>query len=227
MKTPVIFLAFANDQDEHLSLLGKERKSISQTLWEHEDNQQIKLVAESETSIEDVFAVFRRYKDQVAIFHYGGHASGTHLRLEDGEKGSADTGAEGLAQFFGSEESLKLVFLNGCATKTQVDTLFKNGVKAVIATSTKIEDTMAKEFSEQFYFELAAYSSIRRAFAVASSFVSGKYHAKTHIKTYRGLSDSWDEDGGSEDQLPWTLFTAEGYEDIVDWKIPNTMIQIR
>ena len=39
----------------------------------------------------------------------------------------------GLAQLMGIQKELQLVFLNGCATKGQVEQLFAAGIKAVIA----------------------------------------------------------------------------------------------
>ena len=186
MKVPAIFLTFANDPDEHLELLKRERKNIVRTLREHDDEGRVKVIAEAGATVEDIFEMFRVYPDQIAIFHYAGHASGSNLRLENEGAGNVDAQADGLAQFLGQQESLKLVFLNGCATGPQVDLLLDSGVKAVIATATKIQDKMATEFSEQFYYELATNASLERAFNSATAFIKSKYSGHVGVQSYRG-----------------------------------------
>ena len=47
--------------------------------------------------------------------------------------------------------SLKLVFLNACATKAQVRFFHQAGVPAVIATPNKVLDKDAFNFSDIFY----------------------------------------------------------------------------
>ena len=70
--------------------------------------------------------------DRLVVFHYGGHANGTLLQLEDGAES-----AVGLARLLGQMRSLKLVFLNGCATQGHAALLRDAGVPAVIATSVR------------------------------------------------------------------------------------------
>ncbi|RLD22349.1 MAG: hypothetical protein DRI69_01445 [Bacteroidetes bacterium] len=215
-----MFLTFANDPDNHLALLKRERKNIMRSLREHDDSRHIKVVTESGTTIEDIFEIFHAYENQVAIFHYGGHAGGSHLRLEDDGSGTADAQIVGLAKFLGQQESLKLAFLNGCATGPQVSTLLENGVKAVIATSSKIQDQMATEFAEQFYFALSNFASIQKSFDTATAFISAKYSSHPPIDIHRGLS-TWGEAEDPEEGLPWGLFVAKGAEDSLQWTLPQ------
>lgn len=83
MDKPIIYLAFANDQDAYLPMINRERKNIYRSLRRHHDEGLIRVEKEATSSLEDIFEVFNAYPDQVAIFHYGGHAGGTHLRLEN------------------------------------------------------------------------------------------------------------------------------------------------
>ena len=130
--TPVVLLAFANDHDAYLDMIVSERKAIAKALQEYDDRRYIKVVKEENTAVADIFDLCTHYANRIAIFHYGGHASGTQLQLE--AAGQAEmANAVGLAQLLGQEKALQLVFLNGCATQPQVETLFACGVKAVIA----------------------------------------------------------------------------------------------
>ena len=150
MNTPLIFFTFANDPDAHLSLLKEESRLVFRALQELDRKEYLKIHREESAQAKDIFDGFTRYKDRVAIFHYGGHANGTHLQLE---KGKGD--ARGLATLMGEQSNLKLVFLNGCSSKGQVKALFEAGVKAVIATSVPIQDRNAVRVAEQFYQALA------------------------------------------------------------------------
>lgn len=80
---PVILLAFANDNDNYLPMIRREGKSISKSLRTSQGKDYFQVYKEDSTTIEDIFELFTHYKDQVAIFHYGGHANGTHLQLEN------------------------------------------------------------------------------------------------------------------------------------------------
>jgi DNA-binding NarL/FixJ family response regulator len=135
-------LSFANDQDSHLAMLKEEGRDIFRALQDRHDQQHVEVIREESADIDDLFYNLNRYGPRVHLFHYGGHASGTHLRLED-----QAAGAQGLARLLGSLPELKLVFLNGCSTRGQVQKLLNFGVKAVVATSVPINDSKAREFA--------------------------------------------------------------------------------
>ncbi len=220
MNEPVIVLTFANDQDAHLDQLTAERKEILDALRHledrgFEDRGFIKLEHESSAEVTDVFDTFNRYEDRVAIFHYGGHANGTHLRFEGG-KGSA----KGLAELMGEQENLMLVFLNGCSTQGQVETMMEAGVKAVIATSVPIEDTKAREFAVQFYKALASRRTIEKAFTQAQRFLKTKYdvHFDDDIVPYRDIRRA---KRPPAEAIPWGLYVRDEHRDeVLKWKLP-------
>lgn len=219
MNTPLIFLTFANDADAHLFLLKEESRMLYRALEEIERKEYIKIHREESAEARDIFAGFARYKDQVAIFHYGGHANGTHLRLEEG---AGD--ARGLATLLGEQENLKLVFLNGCSSKGQVQTLFDAGVKAVIATSVPIEDRKATEFAERFYEALAHKRSIGQAFKLAQAFLTTRYgdavEARFRDFVMADFTAMMNEEKGNDD-LPWALYIQDEYrEEIRNYKLP-------
>ena len=180
-QTPVVFLAFANDNDAYLKNLIREGKAIRDNLWNAADEGYIDLYKDENISIRDLYKAVARYQKRIVIFHYGGHANSQALMFE-GEINMETADAAGLANTFKAMPNLQLVFLNGCATYGQVDQLLERGVKAVIATSVAINDNKAQEFSERFYQALANDNTIRSAFNVASSFMRTKYKKKLTIK---------------------------------------------
>lgn len=212
---PVIFLAFANSEDAHLSMLKRESKNINRALEALDDKQLVKIAREESVGVDEIFHNFNRFKDRIAIFHYGGHADGASLHLED-----AAANADGLAQLIAAEPNLKLVFLNGCSTKAQVDKLMELGIKAVIGTAVEINDTKATEFAEHFYSALANKSTIKKAFDFAVSFLKTKYGEieTPEITSFRGLKLKRE---GQKEVFPWGLYLNENADDILEWTLPT------
>ena len=173
------------------------------------------VVVRQNTTAADVLDTLQdaRYRDRVAIFHYGGHAGGFGLLLESalGEPVAASAG--GLAAFLGRRRGLKLVFLNGCSTEPQVVGLLEAGAPAVIATAHAIDDAMATEFSGRFYAALAAGASVQSAFHEAAAAVSLASTGRT-----RHMVPSA---GAPADQLPWHFRVGEGAELAADWSLPE------
>ncbi|MEZ4827433.1 MAG: protein kinase [Bacteroidia bacterium] len=162
---------------------------------------------------EEIAAVFQDewYQDRIWIFHYGGHADEDELWLETDAGTNQSFFSMGLARFLGAQEGLKLVFLNGCATKDHADLLLKEKIPAVIATSRKILDEQALRFSETFYKGLAGGASIKEAFAEAEGMLLGIYGEKAYSdgKGHRGFFWEEGENTSSDAELPWRLFLQE------------------
>jgi hypothetical protein len=217
---PVIVLAFANDRDDYLPMINRERKSIFKALQTHDDQNVIKVLREESTSVEDIFDILNYYRGRVAIFHYGGHAGCSHLQLETMTGDSQRADARGLAPLMGQQEALQLVFLNGCATKKQVQLLLSAGVPAVIATSVPIEDGKAVEFAEQFYKALASHTSIKKAFETAAAFMRTKFAQAREIGMHRGVS--WEgKEKTANLELPWGLYIHPDKSGALKWKLPE------
>lgn len=219
---PVILLAFANDEGNHLDNLVRERKAISDALGKFEDNSYIRLHVEADTGIDDLFGLFDRFTGQVAMFHYGGHASGAALDLETAGGANEAAHAGGLAKMLGLSDALQLVFLNGCATQGQVKALLDAGVKAVIATSCPINDAMATDFAGQFYSTLAAGETIGKAFDAARALIATRYGDDKKIEQVRDFSfgDAQQPQAVSA-ELTWGLYTQPNGDAVLDWKLPT------
>ncbi|MEL7534372.1 MAG: CHAT domain-containing protein [Bacteroidota bacterium] len=209
--TPVIFLSFANDKDDYLQNLQLEEDAIYGSLQASHDSGFIEIYNRGRATIDDIFAQFTRYRDRVVIFHYGGHANGSTLRLED-----SDANSSGLAQLLGQQQNLKLVFLNGCSTQGQVKALLDHGVKAVIATSVPIEDNKAVAFATQFYKSMADKATIEKAFEESvSRLVAENIVASDSIKIHRNLFPIEAEE---TNEMPWGLYVKD--ESALSWKLP-------
>ena len=220
MEQPIIFLAFSNSQDDYLANLKRESKQINRALESLDDKGLVRIVREESADLETIFHNFNRFKDQVAIFHYAGHAGGENLQFEEGA-GNAD----GLANLFAQQKHLKLVFLNGCSTKGQVDKLLEFGVPAVIATSVPIDDTKATEFSEQFFRALANKSTIKSAFNFAVAWLQAKYgetEVPTIVESHRGFA--FGNEAERKAVMPWGLYLNDKKE-ILDWTLPTRFVQ--
>ena len=225
MSAPVLFFAFADDSNDPLNLLKRERRNIKAALRAHERDNKVKVEVEPGVSIEELYEVTRAYSDEIVIFHYGGHAGDTILRVESEDGGNEFAHAEGLAKHLGAQSALKLVFLNGCATKGWVESLLENGVPAVIATSVEIEDKMATEFAEQFYKEISNYASIRRSFDTATRFIETRYKGQKDIKVRTRGEQGWFGQAKEKvDKLPWSLYVADGGDEALDWQLPESRV---
>lgn len=220
MATPVILLTFANNQGDYLENLVRERKAIGSALSSYEDQRFVRVHVEPDAGIDDLFDLFNRFPEQVAIFHYGGHADGTALQLMTASGANETAHAGGLAQLMGLSTALRLVFLNGCATRDQVKALLDNGVKAVIATAVPINDSMATEFAEQFYEALASGKSIKASFDSARAIIASRYGDKRPVEDFRAMH--WGEKVEAVDAaLVWGLYTGPDADDVLAWSLPR------
>jgi formylglycine-generating enzyme required for sulfatase activity len=214
---PIIFLAFANEQDrsgQYLRDLPEEVRRLQATLEQAQGEGLCQVVVRPNATLDDILGVFLNsaYRDRIVIFHYGGHANSYQLLLEGANRQTQAIDAAGLAAFLGQQKGLQLVFLNACSTQPQVEALQRAGVPAVIATARAVKDDVAREFASLFYRSLAARAELKRGYLEAESAV------KTHhgSGSTRGLY--WDEPEITE-TWPWAFY--EGKPGAADWRLPE------
>jgi CHAT domain len=212
MNLPVIFLAFANSSEDPLGLLDEERKSICEVLIPLESEQYFQLYREPTANTDDVVQYLTEFKDRVVLFHYGGHANSKQLLLR-GEEAHAD----GIAELLAQQDNIKVVFLNGCSTKGQVDLLLELGIPAVIATSIPVNDKKAMEFATTFYKALANRFNLQEAFETAAS--AAKTKTGKEVKIYRGVAK---READQAEVFPWGLYVSENKQEVLKWKLPST-----
>jgi hypothetical protein len=212
----IFLLTFANDSKDFLKLLKEECEEIKKMLRPLERKGFIKFEDDDSATLKDLTDMLMAHTEGVGFFHYAGHADSSEILLEGG-----GGNAKGIAQLLGEQPDLKLVFLNGCSTKGQVELLFAAGVKAVIATSRPINDPKAKDFAVAFYEALANKRTIKRAFDLAKGVLEAKYKVTPAITSTRAIGKvgvNIAEAIGEE----WTLYYKDGHEDeIGDYRLPT------
>lgn len=221
---PVIFLAFANDRDDHVDYLRnlpEETRRLRSALERAEQAGLCEIVVRTNCTADDIFGVFQdaKYRNRVAIFHYGGHANGYQLLLESTDGRTATAAAGGLAAFLGQQQGLQLVFLNGCATQPQTQALLDANVSAVISTSRAIDDLVATDFSHRFYQGLVGGATIRTAFKESEASIQTVKGTNTRALYYGQQRKS--TVAVEEDRVPWNLYTREGSEELAQWNLPQ------
>ena len=207
---PTLLLAFANSSTNPLPTLRDEDEGVNKVLIDRISKNDFIVQREQFASTSTIINDLQQFKDDIVLFLYSGHA-GRDALLLDNNLAQAD----GIAALLGQCPELKLVILNGCSTGGQVETLFKNNVPAVIATSAPIDDRKATQFSISFFQELAQNrSTIHAAFdtAVAAAKVLGTINAE--VRTI-----------GTIDQPPadasWGLYYKDDKSDLLDWRLPE------
>lgn len=158
----------------------------------------------------------------MVIFHYGGHAREQEIFLNVDNGSAQFKSIGGIAGELGTHPELKLVFLNGCGTKEQVDLFFRKGVKAVLATKRPINDTAASQFASVFYDCLSKGDTIERAYYAAVRL------AETEIKdcvtgiNIRAVEEEGDESHDLDNENPYILFIQKEFEEeIKNFSLPR------
>jgi WD40 repeat protein len=229
---PVIFLAFANDKEDnarYLRNLPKELDGLRKVLTSAVQAGLCEVVERASATIEQILDIFQdiRYKDRIAIFHYGGHADGYQLLLEQLDGSHSVAHGAGLVSFFARQKGLKLVFFNGCSTQQQTLELVEAGVPAVIGTSSAIGDDIATNLSIRFYNGISNGLSIDKAWLESIDYIKiqqGFDKGKGEVNT-RGLyrKNTKQQDAPPPDRLPWDMYYKQGAEIVKDWNLPEAV----
>jgi hypothetical protein len=212
---PLVFLAFANVENDHLPMLNEEADAIFEALETLHEGRCLEIRPRTAASLEKIQAVFSKGWQRLAVFHYAGHAGKAEIHLTDGSKK-----AEGIAHMMRSFQSLRLVFLNGCATREQVKALWENGVKVVIATAVPISDQRAKVFASKFYENLGHGQNIKMAFEGAVGFLKADpAYAMDEFPAVRAF-DKLEENQQAE-EIPWGLYCNPNEPEALDYVLPQ------
>lgn len=210
----VLFLAFANSQEEPLATLKEEDDKVYGILARRMMQQHFVLHRDSHTSSRKTAENLLLFKDYVTVFLYSGHAEKDMLLLEE-----EAANAEGIAGLLGQCPKLRLVILNGCATKGQVAKLQAlPNQPVVIATSAPVDDRAATQFSISFFQVFSEqYGTIEEAFAAGAEAAKTVAAQPMEIAS-RGAGSRVAAD--SEPNAPlWGLYSRG--EDALQWKLPN------
>ena len=208
-KLPYLYFAFAHDPEDPLPNLRQEGEQLYQMLLQRKQHGHFDIHRDEFAAIEVISKNLRTFKDQVIVFHYGGHAASKSLFLNDQE-----ANADGIAELLGHQKNLKLVFLNGCSTQAQVEYLKLLGIPAVIATSRPIKDILATKFAGEFYDALVKNFTLKEAFDLAASCLKA---AQVPVSCIRGIK--LEREVGTD---TWILSVAD--EAHYSWKLPRELL---
>ena len=171
-------------------------------------------------SADRIFQELNERGDRVVAIHYAGHANGEGVLLPSGERSNPNgqlSHIEGLAGRLKQLKKLRVVFLNGCATRDQVTDLLEAGVPAVIATLRGIDDAVARDFATAFYDSLSTNHSIDEALQAGESRVQERRGGSV-----RGAYlEQFQIDQGPE-QWPWKLYATN---EAKAWKLQDAVLQ--
>lgn len=200
MKT--ILISFANSSEDPLSSITAEDEGIHRILIEH-NRGNYAVHRESYATVDNINNAFSVYGNNIALFHYAGHASQTSLLFND--QAANGIGIAYQLQPSIASGTLKLVILNGCSTAKQVDKLLELGVPAVIATSASINDTSAKIFGVALFQNLC-----QKRMTVRNAFTAALAAAQTATTEQLGLDEQASRDmhipGATPREPFWGLF---------------------
>jgi|GEM_PF-1824980 len=205
---PLIYLAFANDSSSPLLTLVQEERELRELLRPLEVTGDINVRHDSFATAAQIADTLQQYRQDLTILHLAGHADQSTLLVETGEAQAA-----GLAALLGQCPNLKLVVLNGSATRNQVEALLKNGVPAVIANNAPVDDASAKNFASVFYRALANRHNLSEAFETGIASVETM---TGNLNVRRGFKMEKEED---ENTPLWGLFTKD-QEQSLDYRLP-------
>ena len=199
------FANYAND----LSQLKKEKQQIRSALLSHK----VEHYVIDDATTQDFTQHWGVFRDSVEVLHFSGHANAHSLRMDDNK-----AAIEILSHLLKQAPELKLVFLNGCATKEQVKVLFDIGVAAVIATDRSIADDQAACFASTFYQSLAKGDTLEQAYVLAKAEVSNLHQLDTFnsFGLYRGLTSDF---ANASNDFPWGLYLLPQKDTIGQWQL--------
>src|SRR5678815_2118304 len=206
----VIYVAFANSASSPLEFLTEEDNEVYEILSDRYASGDYFLHRESFATPETINKFLDRYKDDLAIFHYAGHAGKDKLLVND--QNIYSIGIAKQLKHCAEKGSLKLVILNGCSTGGQVKVLKENGIPAIVSTSAPINDKSALEFSKRLWQKLVkegmttedAYSdALGAAMTVTSQDLgnAGQRHLFTEENEPPGDSPLWRLDCISDEAI--------------------------
>ncbi len=203
-----ILLACANSKSRPLEGADREISALDTLL----KKQKTLTVLNQSATLSGISKNMLENPGNIAILHYSGHANAKAIELwEDSEQNlNKNAYAEGLAQFIGNQKCVRVVFLNGCSSQGQIDAFLRNGVKAVIATTKPVNDSIAESFAMHFYTIWLSGKTLGEAFSGALGLI--KSGAQTWKDLNRAVIFEDSEVPVDLDAPTYTIFPPEDSE---------------
>lgn len=215
MNKAVILLVFANDKNQPLDEIGKEsqaiRKILRNGLGTHDSHSHFEVELLPYSSAQDLFEELRRFNNQIVILHFAGHTNSDLWKLHEGS-----VNANGMAEVLKLQQSIRLLFINGCDNNEQVEAFSKANIPALIATSKPINDQQAQVFATEFYKKLvdgkALKSNIQDAYNWAKATASAINEGGSNSSLNRSLDFS-------DTESAWSWGLIETQDQAAQWSL--------
>ena len=219
---PIIYLAFADSRKDLDGLKG-ERRKIYDAIRDASKKQSQYFESDGDSEMDFDYLVKELQEevsiDQLAVFHYGGHAGEGKLILASDDGKEDPTDVQTFAGLFNKFKNLHLVFLNGCSSETLVNALLDVGIPLVIASNRSIPDAPAARFAELFYREISQGVSIRSAFETARKILEKDFGYGNPDEQDRAMGRRRETEESSEDGFFWGLYQRGGQQNaILKWQ---------
>jgi len=220
---PVLLLAFANDRHgthARYLMLPEERRQLEDVLaparWAG-----VEVIVEANATPRRLFDLLGAYNDRLVGVHFGGHATGDALTLEDRAGRPQLLHHDGLARRIGALPHLRWVCLNACGTAPHIEAIHACSPVPVIATSTAILDDAAVTFARRLYHGLAHRATIGQAFTQAESELRGEAASPDGLcrdgqVADRAFTRMLRPAAGASERWPWVLAVPDGYAGRLD-----------
>jgi len=145
---------------------------------------------------------FNEFGSRIKVFHYSGHANDFGLLLDEKQ------GSTNLSTWLNGQPDLRLIFLNACSTLPQIKDFSGSNRCTFIATTNKVKDSAAHDFSIGFYEALAFGNSVKYAFGKAELLVQNNFPNKRY--RHLNLEDEQEEEQEENKKRPWRLLPDRG-----------------
>ena len=201
-----IIIADANSKRAPLPALEKEISTIY-TLLNRVDRRKTEInpVRVYDVTIEKLHEEITN-RQNINFFHFSGHAGEMELLFAN----EIAAHAPGIAGMIGAGNTVRFVFLNGCATQNMVEIFHSLGVKVVIATTREVMDEVAAKFAVAFYENFSQGVNIKVSFDRARNLVvSNPSINKFGNLTGRHIAIS-DFSQNTHDACRWGIYYPEG-----------------
>lgn len=209
MNKTILILA-ANDQNASLLSLAEETNSI-QYLLNKAANNRFQAIPIFNATIQHLIKELSVADRSIEIIHFAGHADSQSLQFTNNP-----IDADALAEKLKIQNTVKLVFLNGCATKEQVHFFHKADIPFVIATTKPVEDKKAAWLAQQFYHYLLVRGSVKKAMEEVYIDTS-RLTKEIEFGGTRGIILSPQEN--PLEQIEWGLYINPDIEDTIDYQL--------
>lgn len=141
------------------------------------------------------------FRSRLVILHYAGHATNDGFIIEDGRGGTWLLKASDFARLFGVAANLRLIFLNGCWSFSQLKT-YESELKAVrngsidccvISSLDEIGDDLAADFAASVYKSLADNATLADATRNVANFVISRDYGDDAVASVKVISNGQDD----------------------------------